>query len=407
MIERLGSRLERIPYSPVSEREQTNSIVQVTLMRSRKYLHQVPPEVVKTLAVTDQIDIPIDDKFRIAGYLFWETEGNFDLVKTYLGESEGPKLDSLLEQVWERNELTSSYRRVEADLELLDSILGTSPLGLKPQGILLIVEEIQEERGKGSSDADLLLKKRTILRRAKKRLEKAENDTAERELLGGTGYQVVAREHGINRSKLRSVRRRLFEEGRLDLGLTELELAIKKLRDGGVSNIEISDRLGIPRKRASRIIGKLLLMGLVDPWNKKGKIETEKARAFYDHLMDEIFSGKEVKGRHHIAMLRWLGEIDYAERGGWKHTPEAIEKIKKAKEVLWQDPDFRDAQLAMLRGPKSEETRKKISDTKKARMTDELRQRVSDSKKGKLHRGHLYSSEDGRRAALKRWAKNE
>lgn len=181
LVERGGNgHLRRIEYSPVLEHEKKKNFIDIILERTGKGFDSLPPIVAKTILIVEDLKnaedgntISVADKFRITGYLFWEIDGKFDLVKTHLGENAGPKWESLLNEVWDRQELRDLRRVAVKERRFLDKFIGDSKVGKNPEGILEIYRgQIQYLRKKGKNDEEILSERESILTKTNRFLKK-------------------------------------------------------------------------------------------------------------------------------------------------------------------------------------------------------------------------------------------
>ena len=171
-------------------------------------------------------------------------------------------------------------------------------------------------------------------------------------LIAGVNYHDIHDEFDIERNELRSIRRKLFEEGKLELGLSENELMVYEERKEGVVNNKISKKTKIPHNEVNRTTGKLLLMGLIDPLSQLGKMQAEETRYVYDEIIDfhrmglsTIEISREMrehyfKIRHAKYRLRQAGEITDppVNKIAEQRKEEAEERRAKIKAAL-KDPN--------------------------------------------------------------------
>lgn len=228
-------------------------------------------------------------------------------------------------------------------------------------------------------------------------------------LTRGDNYHDIHEKYDIERDDLRAMRRDLFSKSLIDLGLSEEELTIIKMRNKKKKGIEIAEAISVTPARVRRRFGKLLMMGLIEPLTERAKLATQIKRKHLDTIVDlertGLFDRKDPKLKSEREMLINIGEIEFM-RKGWKHTPEAIEKIRAKKREEASDPGYREALSERMKKIMSNpEVRAKISKSKKERMTSELKKRIGRSRKGRKL-GHTYNREEARSAALKRWGKS-
>jgi hypothetical protein len=181
---------------------------------------------------------------------------------------------------------------------------------------------------------------------------------AKEALLKGENYHEIHERFDIDRDHLRAMRRRLYEEGRIDLELTEQEIKVYKRRKKGIKNNLISDRIRIPHNEVNRIAGKLLLMGLIDALDGRGRIQAEETRYLYDEIVDYHRMGLSTmeisrelnqsyfKIRHAKYRLRQAGEITDppVNKVAEQRRKEAQERRAKIKAAL-EDPNAMVEQL--------------------------------------------------------------
>lgn len=288
IVERSGNGLRRdiIPYSPILEREKKKNFIEIVLDRTEKKFEELPAEIAKTMIIVEDLKnsetgdkISTADKFRVAGYLFWEIEGKFDLVKTYLGENAGPKWESLLNEVWNRQELRQIRSLAVKERRFLDKIIQRSVVGNSPEGILEVYRgNIQYQRKKGKTDDEIFDDRENFLRTVNRYLKK---DLRDRVLM----------------------KRREIKKG---------NITIKE----GKTVEEISYEMGLSEGRTERIISALIFLGKIKP--------VQGAKKHSEQFKQFCLEVEKITLEH--------PEWRYQEIGNNLHT--SIQRVRRARMIL-------------------------------------------------------------------------
>ena len=93
-------------------------------------------------------------------------------------------------------------------------------------------------------------------------------------------------------------------------------------------------------------------------------------------------------------------------RKGWHHKPETVKILKrKAKERA--TPGYRKKQSLTTKGFMTQEVRDKIKLSQLQGMTEERKKRISRTKKARRQQGHRMTRLEATKAALKRWGRDD
>lgn len=213
-------------------------------------------EAARSALVIDTFpELTLQQKRTFLAYRLWEITGKFALIKEYIGETEGPKLDSLLDQVWDNKKNLEKYEEVSEYFELMDELFASNTRDI-PR-FMILIKRVQKYRSEGLGNDEILARKSEDNKNIRSKVY-----SYLRLKRGGLDNAAIAQKLRIRIEEVLVIEKELIESGFLNDRSTEERFA--NLINDGRTMRQASRVLGIDRFTARKLKRKLIFEGRVE-----------------------------------------------------------------------------------------------------------------------------------------------
>ena len=298
----------------VETRIQNDSIALYVINRSGgESIDELPFEVGKELTAVDSVQANLSTKIKLLAYRFWYQDGKFSLIKEYLGETEGPKLDDLTDSVMmDEADLAELYRKIDYLVEIADELM---PVGKRNIfRYKSIFEQVRRAVGAGFTPEEIMSEKDRILKNS---INQAEQFRV-KERIGimrraGVSDRGISEKLGINLVEVRKATFELISMREISPGIRtrgkNLEFEafcdqVKSLRSHSYTNVEIADELSCSVRKVNRAIRRLIMRNEVEPrFRSRRQIRRKREAIRIQNQIAELWNNTDLTGQQIAAML--------------------------------------------------------------------------------------------------------